>query len=185
MAILEIHRYPDSILTKSCTAVDNIDGRVAGMLHNLVDTMYAANGIGLAAPQVGILQNVIAVDIDPENRGKQLLKLINPEIVESSGTITTEEGCLSVVNFTAEITRAQRVLVRAWSVDQSEIELELEDLAAVCIQHEIDHLRGTLLTDHISRLKREMYRKRLKKMAPSNQGASSGPSSSGSSTPRI
>jgi len=77
------------------------------MLHNLVDTMYAANGIGLAAPQVGILQNVIAVDIDPENRGKQLLKLINPEIVESSGTITTEEGCLSVVNFTAEITRAR------------------------------------------------------------------------------
>lgn len=185
MPILEIHRYPDSILAKNCAPVKSIDGRVAGMLHNLVDTMYAANGIGLAAPQVGILENVIAIDVDPEHRGKQLLKLINPEIVESSGSITMEEGCLSVVNFTAEITRAQRVLVRAWSVDQAEIELELEDLAAVCIQHEIDHLHGTLLTDHISRLKRELYRKRLKKIAQGGTPTSGGPSSSGDSTPRI
>jgi len=185
VSVLEIHRYPDSILAKVCAPVATIDGRVAGMLHNLVDTMYAANGIGLAAPQVGVLENAIVVDVDPDNRGKQLLKLINPEIVESSGTITTEEGCLSVVNFTAEITRSRHILVHAWSVDQNEIELELDDLAAVCVQHEIDHLRGTLLTDHISRLKREMYRKRLKKMAQANMPPGSDPSSSDDSTPRI
>jgi peptide deformylase len=125
--------------------------------------MYAANGIGLAAPQVGVLECAIVLDTNPENRGKQLLKIINPEITESSGTITWEEGCLSVVNFTAEITRAKHILVRGWTVDQREVEIEAEDLDAVCIQHEIDHLNGKLLTDHISKLKRDLYRKRLRR----------------------
>ena len=178
MSVLEIRKYPDPVLAKTSRPVQQINGRVAGLLNNMVDTMYAANGIGLAAPQVGVLENAIAVDIDPDNRGKNLIKIINPEITESHGEITTEEGCLSVVNFTAEITRAQRVLVRGWMTDQREIELEVEDLLAVCIQHEIDHLDGTLLTDHISRLKRDMYRKRLKKSAQSD-------SPDGDSIPRI
>jgi peptide deformylase len=163
--ILEILRYPDARLSKTSKEVKNIDGRVAGYLHSMVDTMYAANGIGLAAPQVGILENAIVVDVDPDNRGKGLIKLINPEIVEASGEIVMEEGCLSVVNFTAEVGRARKILVRGWTSDQREVEIEAEDLAAVCIQHEIDHLHGKLLTDHTSRLKRELYRKRLKRMA--------------------
>ncbi len=170
MSILEILKYPDQRLTKISKRVANIDGRVAGYLNSMVDTMYAANGIGLAAPQVGILENAIVVDIDPDNRGKNLLKIINPEIVESHGEIDMEEGCLSVVNFTAEIGRARKILVRGWTSDQKPVELEAEELAAVCIQHEMDHLEGKLLTDHISRLKRELYRKRLKRAATDARG---------------
>jgi peptide deformylase len=170
VAILEILKYPDQRLSKISKRVGNIDGRVAGYMNSMVDTMYAANGIGLAAPQVGILENAIVVDIDPENRGKQLLKIINPEIVESHGEIVMEEGCLSVVNFTAEIGRARKILVRGWTPDQKPVELEAEELAAVCIQHEMDHLDGKLLTDHISRLKRELYRKRLKRAASETPG---------------
>jgi peptide deformylase len=161
--VLEIRRFPDPVLQKKAREVARIDGRVAGLLNSMVDTMYAANGIGLAAPQVGEGQRVLVMDIDPENRGKHLIKIINPVIAESSGEIIWEEGCLSLVNFTVEMKRAQRVLVRGWSVEQREIEFEAQDLAAVCIQHEIDHLEGTLLVDHISRLKRDMYRNRVKK----------------------
>jgi len=163
MPVLEIRKYPDPVLQKKAKEVANIDARVAGLINSMVDTMYAANGLGLAAPQVGASQRVLVMDTDPENRGKDLLKLINPAIVESSGEITWEEGCLSLVNFTVEMTRAQRILVRGWTLDQREVELEAEDLAAVCIQHEMDHLEGTLLVDHISRLKRDLYRKRLKR----------------------
>jgi peptide deformylase len=161
--VLEIRRYPDPVLQKKAREVGHIDGRVAGLLNSMVDTMYAANGVGLAAPQVGASERVLVMDIDPENRGKQLIKIVNPVIAESSGEIVWEEGCLSLVNFTVEMTRAQRVLVRGWSIDQREVEFEAEDLAAVCIQHEIDHLDGTLLVDHISRLKRDLYRKRVRK----------------------
>jgi peptide deformylase len=125
--------------------------------------MYAANGLGLAAPQVGASQRILVMDTDPDNRGKELIKLVNPVIVESSGEIVWEEGCLSLVNITVEMTRAQRILLKGWTLDHREIELEATDLKAVCIQHELDHLDGTLLVDHISRLKRELYRKRLKK----------------------
>lgn len=165
MSVLSIHRFPDRVLKQTATDITRIDGRVAGLMNNMVDTMYAANGVGLAAPQVGILERAIVIDPDSENRGKRLMKIINPEIVESEGEITWEEGCLSVVNYTAEVQRARRVLVRGWSVDHKEVEIEAEELAAVCLQHEIDHLDGTLFIDHISRLKRELYRKRLKKAA--------------------
>lgn len=161
--ILEIRRFPDPILAKQANPIGEIDGRVAGLLNSMVDTMYAANGIGLAAPQVGVLERALVIDTDPDHRGRQLVKIINPTIAESSGEITWEEGCLSVVSFTAEIKRAKRVLVRGWTVDQKEIEIEAEDLQAVCLQHEIDHLEGVLLTDHISKLKRDLYRKRLKR----------------------
>jgi peptide deformylase len=180
--ILEIRKYPDPSLKRKSKPIDQIDGRVAGTMNNMVDTMYMANGIGLAAPQVGILQNAIVVDTDPDNRGKQLIKIINPVVVESEGEAVTEEGCLSVVNFTTEVKRAAKILVKGWSVDQKELEIEAEDLAAVCIQHEIDHLDGILLTDHISRLKRDMYKKRLKRMAGE---APNGGASGSDSTPRI
>ncbi len=177
MAVVEIKKFPDPVLKKQAKAVAEIDGRIAGLLNNMVDTMYTANGIGLAAPQVGVLERAIVVDTDTSDRGRKLVKIINPEVVEASGEITIEEGCLSVVNFTAEITRPRKILVKGWTVDQQEVSLEFEDIDAVCIQHEIDHLEGTLLVDHISRLKREMYRKRLKK-----QGSGGG---QGGSAPKI
>jgi peptide deformylase len=160
-------------LQKKAKEVANIDGRVAGLVNSMVDTMYAANGLGLAAPQVGACQRILVMDTDPENRGKELLKIVNPVIVERSGEIVWEEGCLSLVNFTVEMTRAQKILLRGWSLDQRPLELEVEDLAAVCIQHEMDHLEGTLLVDHISRLKRDLYRKRLQREKPGDASVGS------------
>ena len=161
--VLEIRKFPDPVLQKKANPVRTIDGRVAGLVNSMVDTMYAANGLGLAAPQVGASQRILVMDTDPDNRGKELIKIVNPVIVESSGEIVWEEGCLSLVNITVEMTRAQRILLRGWTLDHREIEMEVQDLKAVCIQHELDQLDGTLLVDHISRLKRELYRKRLKK----------------------
>ncbi len=180
MALLPIHRFPENILAKHASPVDTIDGKIAALLNNMADTMYSANGIGLAANQVGTLDRVIVLDTDHDNRGKKLLKLVNPAIAEAEGEIISEEGCLSVVDYTAEIQRAARVLVRGWTIDQKEIEIEAEGLQAICLQHEIDHLDGTLFIDHISRLKRELYRKRLRK-----QGTDSGSRSNNASVPSI
>ena|SRR5271166_2135552 len=164
MALLKILKYPETSLKEPAKEVANIDGRIASFIDSMTQTMYAAPGVGLAAPQVGSSQRVIVLDTDHENRGKHLLKLINPEIVEAEGSILWEEGCLSVVDFTADVKRAAKVLVRAWTPDQKQIEIEAEDLLAVALQHEIDHLDGKLFIDRISRLKREMYRRRVKKM---------------------
>jgi peptide deformylase len=166
VSVLEIRKYPSKVLKQKSSDVRNITGKTVRMLHDMVDTMYIANGIGLAAPQVGVLERVIVVDTDPDNRGKNLLKIVNPVIVESRGSIVWEEGCLSVVNYTAEVKRAKEILVRGWTFDEKEIEIEASDLEAVCLQHEIDHLEGTLFIDHVSRLKRELYRKRLRKENP-------------------
>lgn len=164
MALLKIRKFPDPVLKEPAREVENIDGNLASLIDSMVQTMYAAPGVGLAAPQIGESSRIIVLDVDHENPGKDLLKLINPEIVETHGSIVWEEGCLSVVDFTADVKRAAEVLVRAWTPDQEEIEIEADDLLAVALQHEIDHLEGTLFIDRISRIKRELYRRKLKKM---------------------
>jgi peptide deformylase len=162
--IRRILTYPDPTLKKVAAAVPNIDGALVGTIEDMVETMYAAPGVGLAAPQIGLRQRVIVLDIDPENKGKHLLRLINPVIAEREGEIVWEEGCLSVRDFTAEVQRAARVLVRGYTPDQKEIAIEGSDLLAVALQHEIDHLDGKLFLDRLSRLKRDLYRRRLKKL---------------------
>ena len=142
----------------------NIDGALVGTIDDMVETMYAAPGVGLAAPQIGLPQRVIVLDVDPENKGKHLLKVINPVIAEREGEIVWEEGCLSVRDFTAEVHRAARVLVRGYTPDEKEIAIEGSDLLAVALQHEIDHLDGKLFLYRLSRLKRDLYRRRLKKL---------------------
>lgn len=164
MSLLRILKYPEPVLKNPAHPVKNIDGKLAGFIDSMTQTMYAAPGVGLAAPQVGSSQRIIVLDTDHENPGKTLLKLINPEIVETHGSIIWEEGCLSIVDFTADVKRAAKVLVRAWTPDQKEIEIEAEELLAVALQHEIDHLDGKLFIDRISRLKREMYKRKIKKM---------------------
>jgi peptide deformylase len=164
MALLKIRKFPDPVLKEPARLVENIDGKLAGFIDSMVQTMYAAPGVGLAAPQVGESSRVIVIDVEHENPGKNLLKLINPEIVETHGSILWEEGCLSVVDFTADVKRAKEVLVRAWTPEQEEVEIEADDLLAVALQHEIDHLEGKLFIDRISRIKRELYRRKLKKM---------------------
>jgi peptide deformylase len=150
-------------LKKTSVDIANIDGQVHQLAEDMVETMYAAPGVGLAAPQVGVAERLIVLDVDSENPGKNLLKLINPVIAERAGEIVWEEGCLSVVDYTAEVKRSAKVLVRAWTPDQKEIAIEAEDLLAVALQHEIDHLDGKLFIDRLSSLKRDLYKRKLKK----------------------
>jgi len=164
MSIRKILKFPETALQDVAGAVKNIDAGVDTLVQDMVETMYAAPGVGLAAPQVGVKQRVIVLDTDGENPGKNLLKLINPVIVEREGHIVWEEGCLSVFDYVAEVNRSKRVLVKAWTTDEKEIEVEAEDLLAVALQHEIDHLEGKLFIDRISRLKRDLYRRRIKKI---------------------
>jgi peptide deformylase len=163
MALLKIRKYPDPVLKQAAAPVENIDGSLSGLIESMVQTMYAAPGIGLAATQVGERHRIVVLDTDHEHLGKHLLKLINPRVVEAEGSITWEEGCLSVIDFNADVERAKRVLVRAWTPAQQEIEIEAEDLLAVALQHEIDHLDGKLFIDRVSRIKREFYRRKLAK----------------------
>jgi len=176
MAVRPILQYPAPVLKTRAELVRDIDGEVARLVEDMAETMYAAPGVGLAAPQIGIGRRVIVLDIhgEDEEPGKRLLRLINPVIAEREGEITWEEGCLSVPDLTAPIKRARRVLVRAWTPDEREIELEGEDLLAVALQHEIDHLDGKLFLDHLSRLKRDLYRSRQRKLERQGRPASSG-----------
>ena len=164
MAILEILKYPDPRLCRIARPVENITDDIVQLINDMVETMYAAPGVGLAANQVGALHRIVVLDIDHENPQKKVYKLINPSIVRSEGEILWEEGCLSVVDFTAEVRRAARVEVAALDDHGKETEIEAEGLLAVALQHEIDHLDGKLFIDRISRLKRDLYTRKRKKM---------------------
>jgi len=164
MAILRILKYPEPELQKVAAPVKNVTAKTVKLIDDLLDTMYAAPGVGLAAPQVGASVRVIVMDVDHENPHKQVYKLINPVVTQAEGEIIWEEGCLSVVDFTAEVRRAARVEVIAMDENEKELKIDAEGLLAVAIQHEIDHLDGKLFIDRISRLKRDLYTRRRKKM---------------------
>ncbi len=174
MALRQILEYPNPLLKKRAAPVATIGGEVATLIEDLAETMYAAPGVGLAATQVGVGQRVIVLDIHREDEapGKRLLKLINPEIAEREGEVVWEEGCLSVPGLSAPVKRARRVLVRAWTAQEREVQVEAEELLAVVLQHEIDHLDGRLFLDRLSRLKRDLYRARQRKLE--RQGRKSG-----------
>lgn len=169
MALLPILKYPDPTLRRAALPVKKITAETARLIEDMVETMYAAPGVGLAAPQVGALQRIIVLDVDYENPGKNLIKLVNPEIRRAEGEIVWEEGCLSVVDFTAEVQRAERVEVVGVDEKEREVSVAGEGLLAVALQHEIDHLDGKLFIDRISRLKRDLYTRRLKKMLRSGK----------------
>ncbi len=160
----EVLKYPDPRLKQTAGQVDNLNGDLVQLIDDMVETMYAAPGVGLAAIQMGVSQRIIVVDTNYEEPGKDLLKLINPVITAREGEIVWEEGCLSVLDYTAEVKRAARIEMKAWTPEEKEITLQAEDLLAVALQHEIDHLEGKLFIDRISRLKREMYARRVKKL---------------------
>ena len=166
MALRQILEYPNPLLKKRAAAVASIDGELVALVEDMAETMYAAPGVGLAATQVGVGQRVVVLDVRnaDEPPGKRLLKLINPEIVEREGEVVWEEGCLSVPGLSAPVKRARRVLVRAWTPEEREIQVEAEELLAVALQHEIDHLDGRLFLDRLSRLKRDLYRARRRKL---------------------
>jgi peptide deformylase len=175
MAILEILKYPDAMLKKIAAPVQSVTAETVRLIGDMVETMYRAPGVGLAAPQVGVSRRIIVLDTDHENPGKNLLKLINPEIRYAEGEVLWEEGCLSVVDFTVEIKRAANVKLVALNEEEKEISIDAEGLLAVALQHEVDHLNGKLILDRVSRLKRDLYSRRLKKMSRSGKSLPANP----------
>jgi peptide deformylase len=162
---LNIHTYPDPVLKTRAEEVTDIDGELQKLIEDMGETMYDAPGIGLAANQIGILKRMLVYDVEHKSGdGRKLSVLINPEIVDGEGKIVHDEACLSVIDFSAEVTRQARVQVRGYDQDGHPVDIEAEGLLAVCLQHEIDHLNGTLFIDHVSSLKRSLYKRRLKKM---------------------
>jgi peptide deformylase len=164
MAILEILKYPEPGLSRVALPVKNVTGETMRLIGDMLETMYAAPGIGLAATQVGVSQRLVVLDVNHENPRKQVYKLVNPVISRAEGEVIWEEGCLSVVDFTAEVRRAARVEITAFDEHEKELKIEAEGLLAVALQHEIDHLDGKLFIDRISRLKKDLYTRRRKKM---------------------
>jgi peptide deformylase len=169
MGTRRIITFPEPSLKEVADDVANITGDTVQVIDDMIQTMYAAPGIGLAAPQIGLPERIIVVDIGDDadgggEQGKELVELINPVITEESDEfITVEEGCLSVIDFRADVTRPGHIVISGWTRDQKEISIEAEGLLAVCLQHEIDHLDGMLFLDRLSSLKRNMYAKRVKK----------------------
>lgn len=166
MAIREILTIPNPILKQVSTPVEGgVTDEIRALMDDMLETMYAAPGIGLAAVQIGVPKRIIVMDLGGPNDEKQPKYFVNPEIVETiEDTQPYEEGCLSVPDYYDEVERPARCLIRYLDYDGNQVEEWAEDLYAVCIQHEMDHLEGIVFIDHLSRLKRSMALKKLKKM---------------------
>lgn len=165
MAVLTILHYPDPRLRERAEPVRAVDSAIAALVSDMAETMYAAPGVGLAAPQVGVSKRIFVIDIADEDEPSDLKVFINPEILHQDGAITWKEGCLSFPDVAEEIRRAERVRVRALGLDGEPFELEAEGLLAVAIQHENDHLDGVLMVDKLSAIKRKLVGRRLAKAA--------------------
>jgi len=161
MALLEILEFPDDRLRKKAVPVETVDDTVRDIIDNMLETMYEAPGVGLAATQVNIHRRIIVIDVSEEKNAP--IALINPEIIDTEGTEESQEGCLSVPEIYESVTRAEKVTVRALDRDGESFEIIADELLAVCIQHEIDHLNGKLFVDYLSPLKRQRIRKKLEK----------------------
>jgi peptide deformylase len=148
---------------------EKIDAEIHDLVRKMAETMYAAPGVGLAANQVGESKRILVYDVSPSGEGRNLSVIINPKIVLMEGEVVQEEACLSVVDFSAEVSRKAQVKVQGVDIDGNPVDIEAEGLLARCLQHEIDHLNGILFIDHISSLKRALYNKRLKKMLKQKQ----------------
>lgn len=160
---LEIVTYPSEVLSAPCKKIDKITPELKQLIDDMVETMYADDGVGLAAPQVGHNIRLITVDqTGPKNR-KELRVIINPEIVEREGEVDSQEACLSCPGFQAKIVRSERVRVKGLSPDGKDLCIDADELLAIILQHEIDHLDGKTIVDRAGRLKRAMYEKKVKK----------------------
>jgi peptide deformylase len=164
MAIKKILTYPNPVLRQKVETVTSFDDSLKELADDLAETMYAAPGAGLAANQIGVCLRVVVVDVSASKEDKKHLVLVNPEIIEKEGCQVDEEGCLSVIDLTANVERYRKLLVRAQDLDGKSWEFPAEDFFARVIQHELDHLNGILFIDHLSSLKRSLYKKRLKKI---------------------
>ena len=162
MAKLDILKFPDERLRTQAKPVDKVDDSIRQLVDDMFETMYEAPGIGLAATQVNVHQRVIVIDVSQEK--DQPLCLINPEIIASDGVEECEEGCLSVPGVFESVQRAEEIRVRALNKYGDSFEMDADDILAVCIQHEMDHLAGKLFVDYLSPLKRSRIRKKMEKL---------------------
>ena len=169
MAILRIYHYPEPVLKQPAALVTVFNAELRQLAADMADTMYAAPGVGLAAPQVGVSQRLIVLDCAGREEPRQLLVAVNPEILGREGESCEEEGCLSVPEYYAKVERSARVRVRFFDLEGEVQELEVDGLWAICFQHEIDHLDGILFVDHLSPLKKSLFRKKYKKIMEQQQ----------------
>jgi peptide deformylase len=165
MAIRDILRYPDKRLRNKAEPVAEVTDEVRAFVNDLLETMYAAPGVGLAAPQVGVSWRIFVIDVAPSDAPSDPRVLINPEVVHREGEQVWEEGCLSFPGIHEEIERAARVTLRATGLDGKPFEITGEGLLAVALQHEFDHLDGMLMIDRVSLLKRRMIQREMQKRA--------------------
>jgi peptide deformylase len=168
MALLSILHYPDPLLSKKSEPITEFDDELRTLAKSMVETMYAAPGVGLAAPQVGILRRIVVIDCGSKEQPR-LIVAVNPEIVERDGESYEEEGCLSVPEYYASVKRSAWVHARWNNLDGESVELKTDGLLAICFQHEIDHLDGKLFVDRLSSLKKGMFRKKYKKIIEHQQ----------------
>jgi peptide deformylase len=164
MADLKITKYGSGVLREVAEPVGEITAEIRQIAKDMLRIMYDSDGVGLAAPQIGISKRIIVVDVNPYDPSYEPMVLINPEIVESEGQADAEEGCLSVPEIKGEVERAEKVTVVALNLDGRKVRVEGTDLLARALQHEIDHLNGTLFIDHLSRLRQQMIKKQLQKI---------------------
>jgi peptide deformylase len=168
MALREIRTYPDPVLKQKTGRVTKINGTIERLIDDMVETMHAAPGVGLAANQVGVPLQVAVIDLstrEEQERRHPLLVIINPEILSMEGSIVEEEGCLSIPDYSEKVKRALKVKVRAQDRTGKVFELEAEGLLAKALQHEIDHLNGLLFVDRLSTLKKSIFKRKFKKVA--------------------
>ena len=161
--IRNILRYPDPELKKRSNPVTVITDKTRELVRDMAETMYDAPGVGLAAPQIGVHQRIIVIDVSMKDEPPTLIVAINPEIIHAEGEEYEEEGCLSVPNFSANVRRHARVVVKALNLDGEEVVYRADELLAIAFQHEIDHPDGILFIDHLSPLKRGIFRKRYQR----------------------
>jgi peptide deformylase len=169
MAIREIITYPHPVLRQEAETITEFNEELKVLIEDMADTMYQAPGVGLAANQIGVARRVVVVDRSTQENERKFIALINPEITQGVGSVVQEEGCLSVIECYSNVKRYQKIHVTAQDMDGKPLEFDAEDRFARIIQHEVDHLLGTLFIDHLSALKRTMYKKKLKKILKNQQ----------------
>ncbi len=163
MAVRSIHNYPAHVLREVAEPVGEIDDEIRVLVEDMAETMYAANGVGLAANQIGVLKRVFVIDIAADDEPSALTVFINPEITDSKGTQSWEEGCLSFPGATAEVKRAETIHVRALDAEGNSFEMEADGLMAVALQHENDHLDGVLMIDKVNAIKKHLIARKVEK----------------------
>jgi peptide deformylase len=161
--IRPILTYPDPELKKKSAPVTVINEKVRELARDMAETMYAAPGVGLAAPQIGAHQRIIVIDVAGQDEPPALITAINPVIIHADGDAYEEEGCLSVPKYAANVRRHARVVVKGLNLDGEEVTWRADNLLAIAFQHEIDHLDGILFIDHISQLKRDIFRRKYRR----------------------